>query len=156
VTFADLLKRAEAHKAHNRKLEQTPGSGHHDRDTDPTNRARLIAPQHNGLPPVSAHLIAYFDHEYDEAVYMVGPDAPAALDALQVWCKKNTPKNVHDPMPGTHRKILKHVPRLQVETRDGVPVLKMWLSEWNDFLYALEAMGLGVTGAPFEKDDTTP
>jgi hypothetical protein len=84
-----LAERADAIRARFKELEGKPGSGYHDGDRHyvridlvehPANR--FVAPQKNGLPPASKHLVAFFDHD-EETVTFVGDDAKKALDVVK-------------------------------------------------------------------------
>lgn len=148
---AALKKRADDLRASYKQLEAVRGSGYHDDDKNPANPTLHLAPQRNGLPRMSEHVVAFFDHDGDETVEFVGDDAKRAHDALQQWLarnKKGDPTN----KPGTERKLIQRlIPRLSVETVDGLPRLSVWLCDWNDVLFALQAEGVGVAGLPFEE-----
>jgi hypothetical protein len=149
----DLLRRAEAHREHNRKLEQTKGSGYHDDDgIRPTEHGRYLAPQRNGKPRISDHLF-HFTGDYD--VTFVGPCAAAALAALQAHAAQFADV---DPftLDGNDRKLLRLVPKLRIADVDGVPTLRLPRGEWNAFLHGLLSQGVGLSGAPLEHDGTTP
>lgn len=149
----DLLRRCEAHKAQNKETENTKGTGFHNQDTDPTNRSRLLAPQHNGLPALSEHLIFY---HCDEDIRFVGPDATAAMGALQKWFNFNKDRKPFE-MTGTEQKLVySYIPKLRLQDVDGVATLVINRGWWNDILHVLYLERLGVCGAPLEHDGTTP
>ena len=139
----DLFRRAEAIRDRSRLLESVRGSGYHDEDRDW--RGQPIAPQRNGLPRISQHLVSFFG-EYD--VVFAAADARQALAALQSWNAANAPKDPYQPgLSGTHRRLLRLIPRLSL--RDDL--LRLRLDEWNDYLFALYEMGVGLSGAPLEE-----
>lgn len=150
-----LLSRAEALRESARRLEATPGSGHHDRDTDPTDRSRLVAPQHQRsahakgpgalLPRLSEHLIAFWG-EHD--VTFLGGDASRAAQALAAYLARYKDVPPYQ-LTGTEQKLVyRYLPRLAPWDWDGTPALSVRLGEWNDLLHALYEMGVGVTGTP--------
>ncbi len=148
---ADLVKRANAVRAEFKKLESVAGSGYHDNDRNPARNDLFLAPQKNGLPRASESLVAFFDHDDMETVEFVGPDAQKADAALKNWLQKNS-KGDPSNRPGTERKlILRTLPRLKLEQVDGQPRLSIWLTDWNDVLYALQAEGVAVAGLPLEE-----
>lgn len=165
---AELLKRADAIRAQWKKLELTKGSGFHDNDRNPARPELYLAPQREGYragdpepekwpAKMSERLVAFFDHHDFERVTLVGPDAERALKALKAYHGKlearlkDAEKRGQDPytaLTGTERKLRHLIPKLATEAdKNGPPVLKLWLSEWNDYLAALYAEGLGVNGA---------
>jgi hypothetical protein len=143
----DLLKRAEAIKARNKVLESVPGSGYHDNDKD--HLGRFCAPQRNGLPRISEHIVPFYG---ERDVHFVGPDAERAITALQTWydARKTTDAAVFSSYTGTDRKLLVIIPKVAVREVDGLPRLTFWKDEWNDFLHALYSQGIGLSGAPLE------
>lgn len=143
--YQELLKRAEELRSRNRLQETVRGSGYHDEDRD--HRGQYLAPQRNGLPRVSEHLIAFYG-EYD--VLFLGGDAGDAFNRLQAWALKHKEDLYDVNCPGSYRKLLKIIPKQKLEERDGVPVLSLRLLEWNDFLLALYEMGLGISGLPLD------
>lgn len=141
----ELIARAEAVRARYRVLESCPGSGYHDDDRNVARPERFQAPQRNGLPRASDHLVAFFDHAGEEVLF-AGPDATRAWDALQAWFWK---ARQQDPLnlSGTERKLLgRIVPRLQLH--DGL--LAVRLDQWNDVLAALHSEGMGISGQHLE------
>ncbi len=153
---AALQKRADTIRAHFKMLEGVKGSGHHDDDRNPANPNLFAAPQKNGLPRASDHLVPFFDHYDLEQVTFAGTDATRALAALQAHHAKieaklkAAEKQGQDPwsaIVGTERKLRHLVPKLSLETVGGGSVLKLWLCDWNDYIAALYAEGLGLSGA---------
>lgn len=157
-----LLERAEKLRAKFKALEAKRGSGHHPEDTDPSQAhldvrlRRKVAPTHQGLPFASTHLMAFFDHDDLEQVHFVGPDAEAALAAVQGWAKQQGP--VHNLPPDRLNLVLKTIPSLKLDNADGLPRLTVWLCDWNAVLLALTEAGVGISGGPLVHDglDTTP
>lgn len=143
----ELLKRADEIRAKNKVLEGVKGSGFHDDDRNVARPEMFAAPQRNGLPRIGDHLVPFFDYDNMEQVIFVGPDAEKAMAALKTWYDR--PKGDVVSLPGTDRKLmLKVIPRLKLETVDGLPRLTIWLCDWNDVLQALYAEGIGLSGAP--------
>jgi hypothetical protein len=153
---AELAKRADELRAKYKVLEGIPGTGHHDNDRNPARADLFAAPQKapdpnrpgHTLPRASEHLVPFYDHDGEEAVHFVGADAEAAHKALSGWAARYKGK---DPsgLPGTERKlILRIVPRLAVGAADGLPRLTVRLADWNDVVYALYQMGVGLSGQP--------
>lgn len=149
---SDLAARADALRAKYKTLESVRGSGHHDDDRNPTQPHLFLAPQRNGLPRASEHVVGFFDYA-DETVTFPPADAGRVLAVLAAWVKKAAKADLAS-LPGTERKlVLTITPRLAAGA-DGRLVVR--LSVWNDVLYALQAEGMGVSGAPIEPDGTTP
>lgn len=74
------------------------------------------------------------------------------MAALRTWydSHKTTDAAVFSSYTGTDRKLLTIIPKISVREVDGVPRLTLWKDEWNDFLHALYAQGIGLSGAPLE------
>lgn len=148
---AELVRRADAIREQAKLLESVPGSGLHDSDRNPARSDLFLAPQKNGLPRKSEHLVFFTDSPGEEIVF-AGTDAERAAAALRAWAKKIAKL---DPvsLTGTERKLLTRiVPRLATTTAgDGVPLLRVRLDQWNDVLFALYAEGAGLSGAPLEE-----
>jgi hypothetical protein len=156
-----LAERADAIRARFKELEAKPGSGYHDADRHyvridlvehPANR--FVAPQKNGLPPASKHLVAFFDHQ-EETVTFAGDDAGKALAAIGAWSARFEGVNPHD-LPGTQRKLLtKIIPRLKVTEADGSRALVIRMGDWNDVHFALEAEMVGIQGSSVDPKQHT-
>jgi hypothetical protein len=141
----ELHKRAEAIRAHYKEKESHPGTGYHDDDRNLANPQLFAAPQKNGLPRASEHVVAFFDYPA-ETVHFVGPDAERVAAAMSVWKNKCDGANVN--LPGTNRKLFHAIiPALKVEPVEGQPRLTVRLANWNDVIYALQSEGVGITGA---------
>ncbi len=148
---AALKKRADALRAEYKAKEAMKGTGYHDDDRNPTRNELFLAPQKNGLPRMSDHVVGFFDHNGDEVVEFVGADAEKAFAALKSWAQKNGKGDVASK-PGTERVLLMRIiPRLALEQVDGLPRLSIWLCDWNDVLHALQQEGIGVAGLPLEE-----
>lgn len=144
---ADLISRANAIRERARTLEAVPGSGLHDTDRNPTRPEMFAAPQKNGLPRQSEHLVFFLDLAGEEMLF-AGPDADRALTALKAW-EVRTKRQDPLTLTGTERKLLARVlPRL-APAADGT--LRVRADSWNDVLHALYAEGLGVSGAPLDE-----
>ncbi len=148
---AGLVGRANAIRARAKVLEGVKGSGFHDDDRNPARTDLYLAPQRNGLPRCSEHVV-FFSDSAGEEVLFAGADADRAGTALAEWERK---ARKLDPLAltGTERKLLTRIlPRLKREiAADSVPVLRVRLDTWNDVLHALYAEGLGLSGAPLEE-----
>lgn len=142
-----LVKRADAIRARNKLMETIPGSGMHDKDAG--------SPQNSGLSRGGEHVVPFFDYDDGECVHFAGQDAMKVMDALGAWLAK--PKGDISSLPGTDRKlVLRIIPRLGKDSLDNPYWMCVPLNVWNDVLYALHAEGVGLTGAPFVDDGTTP
>jgi hypothetical protein len=163
-----LVKRADDLRAKYKSLEVVKGSGYHDDDRNPTRPELFLSPQRAGYragdpppaawpPRMSEHLVGFYDHHDFEQVHFAGPDADKALAALKAFHAKieakmkeaeRTGQDAYASLTGTERKLRHLIPRLAIETEDGVKVLSLWLSDWNDHLHALQSENIGVTGLP--------
>lgn len=147
MSVADLIRRADAIRAKARLLESIPGSGLHDNDRNPARPDLFLAPQRNGLPKQSEHLVFFADYLGEEFVF-AGRDADLCAAVLADWRAKAAKL---DPLTltGTERKLLARIlPRL-APLPDGT--LRVRTDWWNDVLFALYAEGAGVSGAPIEE-----
>lgn len=148
---AELVRRANAIRERAKLLESVKGSGFHDEDRNPARTDLYLAPQKNGLPRCSEHVVFFSDFAGEEVLF-AGTDADRAGKALAEWERK---ARKLDPLSltGTERKLLTRIlPRLRaVLADDSVPVLCVRLDTWNDVLHALYAEGLGLSGAPLEE-----
>lgn len=158
-----LLSRADKVRAQFREWEThkqpdgTRGYGYHDTDVDLSQKhqdhrlQRKVAPQMNGLPKASESAVYFHDHEDLEQIHFVGPDADRVFKALQAWLGK--PKGKLHSMTGTLLKLTTEiVPKMKLENHDGTPWLTFWLCDWNDVVYALNEMKVGICGAPLVHD----
>lgn len=143
----DLIRRADAVRARNKLLESVPGSGYHDDDRDHVHAHRHAAPQRNGLPRISDHIVPFYDHQGEDVVF-AGEDATRALQALHSWRKKYA-KLDPSGLTGTERKLLLRIIPRAVISPTGM--LAFRLDIWNDVLYALQAEGVGLSGLPLEE-----
>lgn len=148
LTVQEMLARVKQIRERALVLESVPNSGYHDEDRNPARPEKYLAPQRNGWPRLSENLVNFYA-EYD--IIFVGPDAEKALAALYEWCDLN--KN-RDPWElsqnGTEAKMVRMIPKLKLSKNDCVPVLSLRRELWNDFLYVLHKMKVGLTGTPFE------
>jgi len=154
---AKLVERADAVRTKAKVLESVKGSGYHDDDRNVVRPDLFAAPQRNGLPRLSEHVV-YFTDRFDEWVLFAGSDAERVAAALNAWAKR---AEKLDPatLTGTERKLVTRiVPSLfggatagGLANDDGVPVLRVRRDYWNDVLHALYAEGLGVSGLPLEE-----
>lgn len=152
---AELVARADAHRAKMKVREETPGSSYHDNDRDPTQPARFVAPQKNGVARSSEAVVAFDDAEGEEVVF-AGGDAGRVLAALAGW-KKSMGSVDPVTLPGTERKlVLTIIPRLAAADDAGTPRLAVRRSWWNDVLFALQARGMNVAGAPLVPHEGSP
>lgn len=141
---ADLLHRAEAVRAENAVLCRVPNSGFHENDRYPARPDKFMAPQHYGYPPISQNLVPFYG---DDDIRFVGPDAPAALATLQSWHAANCTRDVMElAAHGTELKMVRYIPHLRLTDDGGVPVLILRRDRWNDYLYVLEKMKVGMSG----------
>lgn len=155
--WAELVKRADAIRQQAKGLEAVKGSGLHDDDRDPVNPGRFAAPQKNGFPRQSEHVVAFFDHGSREEVHFAGPDAEKVMETLTAW--RGKPRGEPSLLPGTERKLyFRIIPSLAIVigSKDQTPRVTIPLRDWNDVLFALQDSGLGVSGAPVVHDGTTP
>jgi len=155
-----LVARSDKIKARNAILESVPGSGYHDEDRDfrgqwcSPQRRHLPGGQDYGaqpLPRISEHAVPFYA---ERRIVFAGDCAERVLAALLAWHAAHRTTDIGRLMAytGTQRKLLTIFPTLAIE--DGVLVI--WRDIWNDVLYALDAQGIGLTGAPLVPDGTTP
>ncbi len=154
----ELLQRANDLKARNKKLEETPRSGFHDGDVDEANPhvdprlRRKLAPQHNGLPPISEHVVPIYDVR---DVHFVGDDAKRVYDAIKAHAVKLSNRSAAT-LDGTQRKLLYELAdKMKLTDVDDVSRLTLWLQDWNDYLVALYAEGVGLSGLDVDPAKTT-
>lgn len=96
-------------------------------------------PEGQERAPAVPNLPAFFDREGDRVVVFVGEAAGLVRDALD---------RGHDATP----KLARLVRRLPGDHRvDGVPVLRLALGDWNEYLPAIAAAGYGVTELALEE-----
>lgn len=147
---ADLIARANAVRTQARVLEGVPGSGYHDNDRNPARPDLFLAPQRNGLPRASDHVVFFTDFPSEEVVF-AGPDATRALAALRAWeakAKKRDPLT----LTGTDRKLLARIlPKLALDESADPVMLYVRLDAWNDVLAAIYAESVGLSGLPLEE-----
>ncbi len=135
----ELVSRSDALKQRFAVLRTIRGSGHHDEDRNPAKPERFLAPQKNGLPPASDHIVCFRD-DLNERMVFVGQDAKAVFGALQEWYDANRHINLSSAT-GTHRKLfLDIIPRLTM--KDGVVEIRH--SVWNDVLSVLDEAKVGL------------
>lgn len=148
---AQLVERANAIRAKAKLLESVKGSGLHDDDRNPARSDLYLAPQRNGLPRQSEHVVFFSDFPGEEVIF-AGEDAKRAAAALAAWRAKT---EKIDPMQltGSERKLLVRIlPRLVLAPGEGgIPLLRVRLDTWNDVLMALYAEGVGLSGAVLEE-----
>lgn len=90
-------------------------------------------PEGQERAPAVPNLPAFFDRAGDRVVVFVGGDVTRVLDLLH---------RGHDATP----KLARLVRRIPGDDQvDGVPVLRLALGDWNEYLAAIAAAGLGVT-----------
>lgn len=148
----ELWRRAEAHKVKALELEAQEGSGYHDHDRNKRLTDRFLAPQRNGLPKLSDHLVFFTDRRDH---HFVAAHAEAALKALKAYHAKISACEL-DALTGTQRRLLRLIPKLAIETVDEMPRLTLELTDWNAYVEALYEEGVGLSGAPMIPDGTTP
>jgi hypothetical protein len=157
-TSKDMLERVAKVKARNAILETVPKSGYHENDRDC--RGNFCAPQHrfnpirpdgvSKLPRLSVHIVPFWD---TRTVVFVGTCAARALGALRDYYTYLA--SLADLDTGVDRKLVKAIPDLKLVDVEGVERLTIFKDEWNDYLYALQWMGVGLTGIPMVHDGTT-
>ena len=146
----ELIARANAVRTQARMLEGVRGSGYHDEDRNSARPDLFLAPQRNGLPRASEHVVFFTDFSGEEVVF-VGPDATRAMAALRAWEAKAKKRDSLN-LTGSERKLLSRIlPKLVLDTSADPAMLYVRLDSWNDVLFALYAEGVGLSGLPLEE-----
>lgn len=146
----DLIKRADELRSRFKVLESVKNSGYHDEDRDHVRTDRHIAPQKNGFPPASQHLVMFTDY-IEENVHFAGRDAEKVMACLKEWESENKGLDFFSATGTDKKLIIRIIPRLKVV--DGVLTIR--LSEWNDVLSVLVAKKVGLQGRAYI-DDGSP
>lgn len=141
----EWLKRIDEVRQRARILESVPGSGFHDNDRNSIT-GEYCSPQRKGKCRLSENPVAFHD---ERDVHFIGEDAERVAKAIEEYAKKIAALPM-DSLEGSQRQILARVKarRLRIHEVDGAPRLTLWMQEWNDWLYAIEECGIGITGLP--------
>lgn len=130
-------------------LESVPGSGYHDDDHDFVRPDKFRCPQKNGWPRFSDNLVTFYG---EDAIVLIGDHAHKALAALQSWHADNASREPWDlATNGTELKMVRYIPKLAIVQDSGISTLTLRRDRWNDYLYVLQKMKVGLTGTPLTR-----
>ena len=151
-----LCERAAELRMRHKVLETVPGSGFHDNDRDAHNRLaaphrrHLVGGMSEGskpLPRLSDHLICF---DGDRELIFAGQDAVKAQTCLTQYLQELRGRNLLD-LSGSERRMLIEIPKMLFIESVKPPLLRLWHDTWNDYLFAFEAQGVGISCLPLEE-----
>jgi hypothetical protein len=158
-----FLDRRDKLIARHKVLESVKGSGYHDDDKF---EGKLCAPQsihlpggpkvgQPPLPRISDHVVAFYA---DRTVAFVGADVVKVQDAFKSWLDRHAPTNPAQiaDLTGTDKKLLVEIPKVAATENEGVATLVLWRDVFNDFVTALYAEGVGLSGLSAADTSTDP
>jgi hypothetical protein len=149
LTIAEMQARVTALRERALILESVPGSGYHDDDHDFIHPGKFRCPQKNGWPRFSDNLVSFFG---EDAIVFIGDHAHSAFAALVAWHADNRNREPWDlATNGTELKMVRYIPKLAIAYDSSVPVLSLRRDRWNDYLYVLHKMKVGLTGTPLTR-----
>lgn len=104
------------------------------------------------LGPLADNLIGFFE---ERDVLFLGEDATRAHDLIHAAARRIA---AEDPVfrTGGERGILSRIEagRVTLTEQDGVPCLRLWATDWNDWLLCLYSQGTGFSA--LQKDGGDP
>jgi hypothetical protein len=134
-----LLERVATIKAKNSSRVEAEGSNWHPKSDNKA--GRRFDGRSTEHPTIEKDLIAFRDRFY---VKLVGEDATKAEKHLKELHAGRADSIVYGTLSDDVKAILLH-PDIIMSSVEGVQTLSIHVSQWNDFLRALEMAGLMVT-----------